>query len=262
MDEDTRVDDGAEGQTPGREKPRTPYREAREAKPARAGKGAVSVQLFGGAKLGIEIGARVLISRTGQEGKRIPCEFAGASDNEFLIIKAPLVPGIKDMLREGDAVTLRYIHKGTLYGFRAHILNAVFKPAPLIITDYPYTAEKIELRDSKRVNCMLPCQIRTATNKSVSAMVVDISLSGCRAACSLERSGDCGELTESEKGKALKLVLSLSSDSQPITITGRLQNIDAKDKNAYSGIVFDELDEPTRQALTRFIHEADMYAQG
>jgi c-di-GMP-binding flagellar brake protein YcgR len=261
VDEENRTEDGTERQAPSHEAPPPPSGEAQEVKNA-TGKGAVSVSLFGGAKLGVEIGARVLISRTGQEGKRIPCEFAGASDNEFLIIKAPLVPGIKDLLREGDAVTIRYVHKGVLYGFRVHILNAVFKPAPLIITDYPNTAEKIELRDSKRVDCMLPCQIQTASNTLISAMVVDISLSGCRVACNLDSSGGCKTLAETAKGEALRLMLSLFSDSKPLTIPGRLKSMDAKDQSAYSGIVFEKLDENTRRTLTRFIQEADIYAQG
>jgi len=225
-----------------------------------AAKSAVSIRLFGKAKLGMGIGERVIITRSGLAAKRIACEFAGASENEFLIIKAPMVPGIKDMLREGDALTLRYLHKGALYGFRAHVLSTVFKPAPLIVIEYPYSVEKIELRDSKRVDCMLPCRLRMQPGETLSAMMVDVSLSGCRVACANEDSKACEDLLNTGRDTPVTLSLRLTSESELLEITGRLKSVDTKQDNTFTGVAFENLDDATRQALTRFIQEAEMYS--
>jgi c-di-GMP-binding flagellar brake protein YcgR len=234
--------------------------EPEAAEPEPAARESVSVRLSGGTKLGVEIGAQVLISRSGQEDRRMACEFAGASTNEFLIIKAPLIPGVKDMFREGDGVTVRYLAKGVLYGFRVHVLNAVFKPAPLIFIEYPYSVEKIELRRDTRVDCMLPCSIELESGDSVSAMIIDLSLSGCRLACILDRSEGCEKLLQAAEGKSVTLSFTPPSGNSPVRIGGRLKSLSSSGNSAYTGIEFYEPDEATRKALTEYINDVELYS--
>jgi c-di-GMP-binding flagellar brake protein YcgR len=107
---------------------------------------------------------------------------------------------------------------------------------------------------------MLPCRLQIQPGETISAMMVDVSLSGCRVACANEDSKACEDLLNTGRDTPVTLSLRLTSESELLEITGRLKSVDTKQDNTFTGVAFENLDDATRQALTRFIQEAEMYS--
>ncbi|WP_147821075.1 flagellar brake protein [Salidesulfovibrio onnuriiensis] len=110
--------------------------------------------------------------------ERMSCRFIGVMPDEFVAVRVPLVPGIKERLQEGAIVDFRYLHEGNLMGFRTEVLYYQATPYSIVFVRYPDAIEKHELRKEKRVRCRLRT---TVTKKELSwkGVTVDISGSGC-----------------------------------------------------------------------------------
>jgi hypothetical protein len=79
----------------------------------------------------------------------------GYSPYEYIIAQVRLPAAVRRDLTLGGQIVLKYVQKGTVYGFRAGVLNSLTAPAPLLIIEYPDSIEKIELRRNSRHRCQI-----------------------------------------------------------------------------------------------------------
>lgn len=135
-----------------------------------------------GVKLDIGIGAELIISfpgiRHGYKGRII-----GFERYQYLIASVRIPSDIRSQLKANSAVIVKYIHDGTVFGFRTDVLNHIITPAQLLFLTFPDQAEKLDLRKSSRAHCNIEGALY-CYDEAHECLVVDVSGTGCRIAFS------------------------------------------------------------------------------
>ncbi len=125
----------------------------------------------------IDLGCRMIVEFADKE--RMNCQFVGMAVDEFLLLRVPLSPGIRDRMGEGVGLHCRYLKKGKIISFRAEVLRHQAFPVSLAFIGYPTSISEYNLRKVGRIACNFPA--RLASGEKVSTgHIVDISPSGCR----------------------------------------------------------------------------------
>ncbi|MGE4504103.1 MAG: flagellar brake protein [Desulfovibrionaceae bacterium] len=124
------------------------------------------------------VGSKALLETYGVR-EQLRCTLVGWSVDEFVVLKAPLNPGIRSRVTDGSQLAVRYLHGGELVGFRAEYIDFIFRPLPLLFVSYPDRFERHGLRGSARVSysCLATLSAKGATYRG---LLLDISEGGCR----------------------------------------------------------------------------------
>ena len=123
---------------------------------------------------GKDVAVLVPGSSSGYRGRIV-----GYSPYEYIIAQVRLPAAVRRDLTFGGQIVLKYVQKGTVYGFRAGVLNSVTAPAPLLILEYPDSIEKIELRRNSRHRCQIDGLLH-APDRERDCLVVNVSEAGCK----------------------------------------------------------------------------------
>ncbi len=132
-------------------------------------------------RLDAEIGTVMLVkfTRTTTPFKGI---FIGMEPGSFFVLRLPAGAGVHDHLFEGNMVVVKYIHEGSVYGFRSSVSAYLYKKGLILaLLAYPASMETHELRKEQRVDFLVPATL-SSEEGSVKGFVLDISPSGCRFA--------------------------------------------------------------------------------
>ncbi len=124
------------------------------------------------------VGISVLLETYGVK-ERIKCLLVGWVRNDFVVLKAPLTPGIRSRITEGSHLAVRYLHEGNLIGFRAEYIDFIVRPYPLLFISYPHGFEVHSLRGKCRLECNF---LATLVGKGGMhrGVILDISQGGCK----------------------------------------------------------------------------------
>lgn len=125
----------------------------------------------------LAVGSRMIAEFSTKE--RMNCQFVGASPNEFVVLKVPMVPGIRERFAEGVFIQFRYLNDGKIIGFGADILKYQASPASLVFLSYPTEFSEYNLRNEGRVECLFPTTI-AVSGTTCQGNIVDINTNGCR----------------------------------------------------------------------------------
>ena len=128
-----------------------------------------------------EIGTTMLatFSRTSQPFKAI---YVGMEPGSYLILRFPPGTGIHDHLFEGNALVVKYVHGGKVYGFRTEVMAYLYKKRIiLVVLAYPEIVETVALRKEQRIDFLVPARL-TVAGEGLDGFIVDLSPSGCRFA--------------------------------------------------------------------------------
>ncbi|SKA77727.1 PilZ domain-containing protein [Paucidesulfovibrio gracilis DSM 16080] len=126
----------------------------------------------------ISIGGSVLMESSGALD-RIKCHMVGYVKDEYVLLRVPLVPGIRSRVPEGASLTFRYLRHGKLVSFRSVVKNYIATPYSLLFVTYPNRLDFHELRNEKRYTCNFPALIQ-AFSQEYSGLLLDLSPGGCR----------------------------------------------------------------------------------
>lgn len=167
----------------------------------------------------------------------------GIISSEYLIIQVPAIPGILDKLSEGAPVTVRYVYAGNVYGFASIIQAYTLKPTLLAYITYPDSVESINLRKTKRLQCLLPVELRIPGTNALSfqGVVLDISAGGCR----LNIEYNPGAPPVVDVGHGIEVRFQLIGNSEEQVISGKIRNLKKGNDLAEIGMEFD-LDNNTK----------------
>jgi c-di-GMP-binding flagellar brake protein YcgR len=112
------------------------------------------------------------------DGERMNCRFIGLMPDEYVVVRVPLMPGIRSRLEKDSPVELRFLEQGSLVGFKTEVI--LYQPTPfsLIFVRYPQLLERHELRSEKRMECRL-ATVLSKGESSWDGVTVDISKGGC-----------------------------------------------------------------------------------
>jgi c-di-GMP-binding flagellar brake protein YcgR len=137
-----------------------------------------TVSKIPGIKMSVAVGKEVVV-RVPDVPHSYRGRVVGFDPYEYIIVSVRLPSKIRRELAGGGQVVLKYIHKGTVYGFRAHTLDAIRTPAPLVFIEYPGVIEKIELRRETRREVNIDGELH-ADNAAHECLVVNLSTTGCK----------------------------------------------------------------------------------
>lgn len=212
-----------------------------------------------GIRLALETGMRVSLSLDGareNDDSRLSCELVGLVHFEFLILRLPWVPGLRQRLLPGNRGTLRFVSEGELYGFHVEIINHVAKPALMLFLAYPEVVETLSLRKHKRMICALPASVHSRRGEGL-GIIQDLSMGGCRLVMDVR--GQAG-LRQMIVGDELLLQISLSTNALPPSVSSVVRSVSLETSRITLGLSFVDADDHFRKALSEYLNLSDLLA--
>jgi hypothetical protein len=201
-------------------------------------------------KIPISIGTPVQIEIDSIE-HRFNSIFVGAVQNDFLIFKTPVsghIFSIRTNTFAGQKMVIRFLACGTVYGFQAHLIEAVASPEKLMFVSYPDNMASHNLRNSRRLECFLPARL-TIDGKDYPGIVIDLSELGCRFSTS---GGGAETFPEDIAGNVL-LNLLMPGLEKELKIYGLPRNIERNGKIVSVGMKFQDVDDDTKSRIRDYV---------
>jgi len=160
-----------------------------------------------GVQLRVSLGKNVVIRVPGAD-RSYRGRVVGFDPYDYLIVSVRLPGRIREQLALGEEIVVKYIHQGTVYGFRTTTYNAVTSPTSLIFFAYPSIIEKMELRRDTRTKCNIDGSLRSE-EAEYECLIVNISATGCKATV---RAGARDPIARLEVGDTLLAVVNLGAE--------------------------------------------------
>lgn len=195
----------------------------------------------------IAVGEKVFIQFSGESGK-IKSEVVGFSDDNFILVRFPAIPGIRSKVSEGKTLIVKLFSDGAVYGFKADVINYVSKPEFLLFISYPAYIEKIEVRKHNRILCHMPTEVYI-NDFHLKGIIFDISKGGCRV--------NIFDITLSilkhfEVNEEVLLSFYVSTEKENINIVGQIKNITSSMEDVSVGLKFKD-DDPAISRVHDYI---------
>ncbi|NDV19662.1 flagellar brake protein [Pseudodesulfovibrio sp. JC047] len=165
------------------------------------------VALIPGVKMQISLGKKVIIRIPGTK-QSYRGKIVGYEPYDYVIANVRLPSRIRHELALGGEIILKYIHKGTVYGFKTTVHNAIVSPTSLLFFDYPSVIEKIELRRKERTHCNIDGTLHTS-NATYDCFIVNVSETGCKISA---RAGSRDQLSKARVDDTLFVIMNLGSN--------------------------------------------------
>lgn len=194
----------------------------------------------------IERGTKVQLVFPGDE-ERVCGIMVGLFPESYLILSIPFTTGIKKKAKKKHVVTGRYVNCGTVYGFRAMVMNYITDPASLLFLEYPPQVEVLELRREPRVPCLFPATLSRSGEAPRAAIISDISPSGCRVCIR----GTAGVPYAS--GDRVMLDFYAIEQKNQYTVFTDVINVTVREGVQHLGLRFDPVHRGFRKAITHFV---------
>lgn len=186
--------------------------------------------------------------------KKLSSTLLGYSTDDYLIIKIPAswnVAMVKPHLYKGNRIIVRFIEGGVVYGFETDILGIMLDGAKLIITGYPRTVSKYELREKKRYGCIIPGKLyKDDVEDHYPAVMIDVSEKGC---CINIKSQVDHPLPEFKIDERVSFHFILPGSEGKLLLTGEVKNLQQDNTKLSLGIKYDEVTSELRDILHNYI---------
>lgn len=192
-------------------------------------------------------GQAVMVQAMG-DSQRYWGRIIGTDPYEYLFVKLPMVPGITRLATAGASLTLRLETDGELFGFSCDVISATHKPYPLVALTYPTAAERLQLRKSRRVKCLIPAMVENDFFTSP-AVIVDLSRGGCRLVLDMFQKQKIVNLMTGDK---VNLSLALEPKASMVCPARVVSMADAS-QGRFLSASFDDADKDASAALGEFM---------
>ncbi len=205
----------------------------------------------------MKIGATLKLQIHGTDA-RLTSELVGVEEDKYLIIKMPPIPSVgtvsslSGLFCKGNTVVVRYMHNGTLFGFKSRVYHVIIDPVKLIFLEYPKKIEDYNLRSHRRVDCYLPASVGVAGN-TIEGAITDISREGCHF--TMEKSKVKRLILQIDKG--VDVSFQLPGVGKKLTIAAKQKTIKKDKNNINIGVEFINMDNKTEERLYDFLSTAD-----
>jgi HD-GYP domain-containing protein (c-di-GMP phosphodiesterase class II)/c-di-GMP-binding flagellar brake protein YcgR len=200
------------------------------------------------ARASMVLGNQLFIQPEGEDF-RFKSLLVGMDSDEYLILRAPIQSHLQESIYTGRRVIARYMHAGSVYGFKAVVLGHVVHPVRLFFLEHPKNVEVIELRKSPRVDCFFPASLEVA-GAAVLGVILDISSGGCRF---VAKQAERQDIAGVQVGESVRVSVQLFAGRASESFTGKIRNIKIEEDRMELGVQFVSLDDCTMTALEEFI---------
>jgi hypothetical protein len=191
-----------------------------------------------GADLELDIGCRAVLEEEGSD-TRMASEIYGARLHDFLIVRMPAFPGVKERLTEGRPLVVRYVCAGFAYGFISEVQSFDLRPYPLIFLEWPRTIRRVRVRGAPRLDASLPAVAR-GQNVTLHGRVDDLSPSGCLLEAPPEEDIPAEAI---EPGGRMRVEMALPGRERPAAVTSWIVNSAKELRSIRLGLRFTPTDE-------------------
>ena len=187
---------------------------------------------------------------------RLKSYLVGKEEGRYLIIKIPTVANSKDIFVKGTELVIRYVHQGSIFGFKSSIMLSIKDSFEVIFIQFPKKIEDYNLRTHKRFECSLPARLEVVTRSSnrkllFKGVIGDMSKGGCRASIRLQELEWVQEPLKIHSDIAL--FLSLPGIEGELSLHGEVKSM-SQDSDALSlGIQFVDLSGKSQALLDKFL---------
>lgn len=175
-------------------------------------------------------------------------KIVGFDPFDFIIAKVRLPSNVRNDLAFGGQLVMKYVHKGTIYGFKASVQNVVTSPSSLVIFDYPDMIEKLDLRQTSRHKCSIDAVLHT-TDDEVDCLVVNVSESGCKISA---RAGSRSILTNTKVDDALIVSMNLGKAGE-LKLAVAVKNIFREKGIVYFGCMFLDISKQEMATINTYL---------
>lgn len=205
--------------------------------------------------LPISIGTELLIEIVNL-GLRIKGTLVGLEYGSYVILRISprdLVGNFRSEDVLGSAIIVRYLFKGSVYGFKTSIMNTVSNPARIIFTKYPENIEGMNIRTNQRYSCILPVRT-TLGNEAFDGVMVDISMDGGRCVIRRPPGPEMDSLCLAiDANKTAEIKLDLPGMDKPVEVKISVRNISKDNDRVSFGASFEPMAQQDRSNLQKFI---------
>jgi c-di-GMP-binding flagellar brake protein YcgR len=200
----------------------------------------------------IELGTPLQVQLE-QMPDRFKSILVGIDPGQYIIIRQPIADDAKAIFVLGKTVVIRFLHRGSVYGFQTEIISVVKVPAALLFIKYPAKIEDHNLRNHKRVDCYLPSHLQVGKMK-FNSRIIDLSKGGCQVVLEISEMEDISNPMDVDQ--QVNLSFSLPGLAGEVNLEGVVKKI-LNDKNQMRiGMKFDEIDAKYKAKLYEFLAPA------
>jgi len=205
------------------------------------------VERLPGVHLTLKVGSQLLL-RLLCVDKRYEGKVVGVEPYSYSIVRVRLPQDTIARLGQNPGVVAQLNTGGTLFGFRADVLNRVSVPAPLLFLSHPHSVERLVLRRNERLEVTLPCTIHGAFGDH-EVVLLDLAPTGCSFAA---RSSLKSPLRTAQPGERLVLRCDLGS-GQTFTVPLSLRRVDEHKGRITMGGQFVDMEEENSHLLNDYL---------
>ncbi|RPH52100.1 MAG: flagellar brake protein [Desulfobacteraceae bacterium] len=204
-----------------------------------------------GKRISIEIGTQLQIQIDGVAFQYIST-LIGMEPDKYLIINAPmaLLGYARHKLYIGSKIVVRYLYKGSTFGFKSKLIDGLYEPLKLLFVGYPEVIEEYNLRSGERIDCVIPIKIKI-NNDKIDGVIVDINEMGC--CCVAIKGDEDKELSFVQIDEQATLMCQFPQIEGEHAILGKIRNIRRDKKQMILGIMFHENDPEIENIIGQYI---------
>ncbi len=187
--------------------------------------------------------------------QRIKSSLVGMEPGKYLIIRLSekdLIGNFRsDNVKESPMI-VRYLHNGTVYGFRSSIVNIVSVPAKLFFVTYPSKLEEFTVLSNSRHECILPA-LTMIGNAFVDMVILDISKQGCLCMVKTADPNDDKLYGAVQVNKTIDIKVQFPGAEGKFGLMGKIRNVSKDVGKILLGVQFEEMPPDLKARLDNFL---------
>lgn len=179
------------------------------------------------------------------QNKDLRCKsrIVGWHKEQFFILEGPRINGKDLPSKPGEAMIVRFMLDGTIYGFNATLVRKILLPIQMWLMSYPNIVETKTLRRHERLSMLIPASIHGQEKNK--ALILDLSKGGALV-----------EVNQKfELGSKLKISFSLPNNDKIDDMEVEVRGFSTNQNGFQIGTSFESANQEHRQKIISFIGE-------
>ncbi len=180
----------------------------------------------------------------------------GIKVDKFIIVDLPSIfdTNSKKIIEKNLSanVIVRYVYKGTAYGFKSNLMSLFLEPTPMLFLRYPINVEKHNLRRQRRMACRLPGKIKLDSDIFV-GIVLDISTIGAQIEIVPNKYNPDKLINSLKKNNTFAFLVQLPREFKDPVLRVDQKNIRSYDEKLYLGLEFHGIKKGDEHNISQFI---------
>jgi len=204
-----------------------------------------------GKRISIELGTRLQIRIDGVD-INYTSTLIGMETGKYLIIDAPvnMLTLARHKLFRGSKILVRYLHKGSVFGFKSELIEDIYTPLKLLFLEYPEIIEVHNLRSGPRIDCVLPVRIKI-NDEERTGIISDINKEGC--CCVAKKTEEDKNLSSVQIDEQVTLMCQFPQVDGERALLGKVKNIRRDSKQMTLGIIFNGIGPEIEEIIAQYI---------